>query len=121
MGLDTTHNCWHGPYSSFGDFRKTLAAQIDIDLPLMEGYGGPVSWDLITHKIKPLLLHSDCDGELSSEECKQIAEGLEEICDEFDESKSMYCHDLGYFQDKIKDFMKGCMTAYRRKEKVSFH
>lgn len=38
MGLDTSHNAWHGPYSSFGEWRKWIAKQFNIPLNLMEGF-----------------------------------------------------------------------------------
>ena len=38
MGLDTTHNAWHGSYGSFMVFRKWLAKKLGIPLELMEGY-----------------------------------------------------------------------------------
>jgi hypothetical protein len=38
MGLDTTHNAWHGPYSMFNRYRHWLAEQIGIPLELMEGF-----------------------------------------------------------------------------------
>lgn len=38
MGLDTTHNAWHGPYSSFNNFRRQLAKHYGIPLDLMEGF-----------------------------------------------------------------------------------
>lgn len=38
MGLDTSHNAWHGPYSSFMSWRIWLAKQIGIPLELMEGF-----------------------------------------------------------------------------------
>lgn len=38
MGLDTTHDCWHGPYSSFGRWREEVARAVGVPLPLMEGF-----------------------------------------------------------------------------------
>jgi hypothetical protein len=38
MGLDTSHDCWHGPYSSFMSWREWLAGQIGIPLRMMEGF-----------------------------------------------------------------------------------
>jgi hypothetical protein len=38
MGLDTTHNCWHGPYSSFMRWRQEIARAVGVPLPLMEGF-----------------------------------------------------------------------------------
>ena len=41
MGLDTTHDCWHGPYSSFMRWREEVARAVGVPLWLMEGfYGG---------------------------------------------------------------------------------
>lgn len=44
MGLDTSHGCWHGPYSQFSRWRMWLAKQAGIPLGLMEGFGAWV-WD----------------------------------------------------------------------------
>lgn len=38
MGLDTSHGCWHGPYSMFMRWREWLAAQVGIPLQMMEGF-----------------------------------------------------------------------------------
>lgn len=45
MGLDTTHGCWHGPYSAFGRFREYVARAAGIPLPLMEGFYRPPAQD----------------------------------------------------------------------------
>lgn len=38
MGLDTTHECWHGPYSSFMRWRIEIAHVVGVPLNLMEGF-----------------------------------------------------------------------------------
>jgi hypothetical protein len=38
MGLDLSHNCWHGAYSAFARWREKLAELVGIPLHLMEGY-----------------------------------------------------------------------------------
>lgn len=38
MGLDTTHECWHGSYSAFYRWRKEIAKQVGIPLDLMRGF-----------------------------------------------------------------------------------
>lgn len=39
MGLDTTHGCWHGAYSAFHRWRKTIAFTAGLPpLDLMEGF-----------------------------------------------------------------------------------
>jgi hypothetical protein len=41
MGLDTSHDAWHGPYSMFNRWRTWLASQLGIPLCLMEGFYDP--------------------------------------------------------------------------------
>ncbi len=91
MGLDTTHECWHGAYSAFNRWRTIVARMtLGIELDRMEGFerrllvGGldrkPVSWDPYRNRpIVKLLNHSDCDGEILAEDCLAIAEELEAI------------------------------------------
>ena len=121
MGLDTSHNCWHGPYSSFNNFRKALASQIDIDLNDYAGYGekGIKNLESIPHDIMPLLNHSDCDGELSPDECAKIAKGIDSILASFDEAKAVkYPYN---FKEKALQFRNGCLDAFSKNETVDFH
>lgn len=41
MGLDTTHDAWHGGYMAFNEWRRTLADAAGIPLDLMEGFYEP--------------------------------------------------------------------------------
>jgi hypothetical protein len=119
MGLDTTHNCWHAPYSSFSEFRHSLGRQIGIDLDEYIGYGDKGTKNLtdIQHDLMPLFNHSDCDGELSVEESKQIVKGLNNILDNFNEEvKSSY-----NFKENIIQFRDGCLDAISKNEIVGFH
>jgi len=43
MGLDTTHDCWHGGYIGFNVWRTMLAKAAGIPLGLMEGH---FDWEL---------------------------------------------------------------------------
>lgn len=45
MGLDTTHDCWHGAYSAFMRWRRGIAKAAGIPLDLMEGF-----WSLDEYK-----------------------------------------------------------------------
>lgn len=38
MGLDISHDCFHGPYSQFMRWREWVAKQIGINLRMMEGF-----------------------------------------------------------------------------------
>jgi len=85
MGLDFSEGDAHWSYSGFMRFRRHLAKEIGIHLDAMEGFGfdeSPrtlIKWDRVHDPIVPLLDHSDCDGDLSVEECRTIAPRLREL------------------------------------------
>jgi hypothetical protein len=117
MGLDTTHNAWHGPYSSFNRFRRSLAEQIGIDLTEYYGYGDPDGKDLasIDHDIMPLLNHSDCDGRLTPKECRRIESGLNSILAAFKDTPADFD-----FKESVIQFRDGCKLAADKKEMLKF-
>lgn len=128
MGLDTSHNAWHGSYSSFGRFRDELAKRIGINLDEYAGYnsgwkeGDPLGKDLksIDHPLRDLFDHSDCDGELTPAQCFTIAEGLKMVMDEIkiDEMKDFLVQD---FFENCNQFRDGCLLAYSKNESIDFH
>lgn len=116
MGLDTTHGCWNGPYSSFGRFRKALASELGINLDECIGFGGDkVDLDKLEHDIQPLLNHSDCDGKLTPEEALRVANGLNEIY-----LKLPQHPDYDDLKEKILQFRNGCIAAVKAKEDILF-
>lgn len=119
MGLGTTHNCWHGAYSSFNRFRHSLASQIGINLDEYIGYGEKGTKELysIEHGIQPLLNHSDCDGELNNLEALSIAKGLDNILENFDDKIPADFN----FKERIVQFRDGCLDAVSKHEKIEFH
>lgn len=119
MGLDTTHNCWHGAYSSFNKFRYSLGHQIGIDLNDYAGYSGAGKKDLasIKHGLMPLFNHSDCEGRLTVKECKSIVEGLNNVLENLNPEIK---HDFD-FKDRIIQFRDGCLDAISKKQMVKFH
>ena len=118
MGLDTSHNCWHGPYGAFHRFRKELGNQIGIDIEQYAQYNKAATLDLrdIEHDIIPLLNHSDCDGELTVEESAQIVAGLNAILKNKKESPGADT----YFWDNIIKFRAGCLEAISKNEVIEF-
>ena len=120
MGLDTTHGCWNGAYSSFNKFRHDLANQIGINLDDYAGYGGDKDLESIEHGIMPLLNHSDCDGSLSVEESKSIAEGLAFILDDLTLSPEEEFNPYN-LKFKIERFRNGLLEAIENDEIVEFH
>lgn len=150
MGLDTSHNAWHGPYSSFNTWRREIAKCIGIPLDLMQGFwpeesqtgfmhplglvismtnydaakvqldghikNFPLKWSAFTpNPLHELLYHSDCDGEIEWEKCRDIANELEKLLPLLPD------HPTGFFHDKTKQFIAGCRLAFSRKENIDFH
>lgn len=118
MGLDTSHDAWHGPYSSFMEWRKWLANQIGFNLNEMDGFGGSKPFEQMKHNIRPLLDHSDCDGELSPDECRQIAFGLQQILDALPADEPSEAWSNKWLTER---FMKGCLRAAVANESIDFH
>ena len=97
MGLDFTHDtdpdgystcCPSWPYSAFMRFRRRLAACEGITLDDMRGFSGERpcrEWSEFTTPLKPLLDHSDCDGDLSPEDCATVAARLRQIVEHWPE------------------------------------
>lgn len=84
MGLDTTHDCWHGPYSSFNRFRHFVAGlarkSFDHDYQGLkpENYQG--IWASTPPEIIDVFLgHSDCDGVIKAEHAAALALKLDEL------------------------------------------
>lgn len=118
MGVDIGKAQWS--YSGFGEFRRRLAAAEGIDLGRMAGFGLPADeatpWDAVSTPLRPLLDHSDCDGDLSPEECAQVAPRLAEICESWPEAG-----DLVQDYDRrgglvLAEEMRAAATAGRRLE-----
>jgi hypothetical protein len=88
MGLDFSHGGASWAYGGFARFREALATHEGFNLREMDGFG-PLGrtdwigkpWDTITTDLRPLLEHSDCDGELTPAECRQVAPRLREVID----------------------------------------
>lgn len=86
MGLDIyvvkreyEHAFRAGSYSGFSLFRDVLAAEDNILLDEMYGYSGGKSWESVESALRPILDHSDCDGDLYSHEVVDMIPRLEEI------------------------------------------
>jgi hypothetical protein len=122
MGLDTTHDCWHGPYTAFHRWRALLMrVAYDRDIMTMQGFGGDSLWSSIPHHPKDTLIvllnHSDSDGEIKAKWCGPLADRLEELLPGV---RSRDDDDHSYEQ-RTKQFITGLRRAARKKQKVGFH
>jgi hypothetical protein len=63
MGLDTSHDCWHGAYSAFMRWREKIADAAGLPpLQLMEGFYEPLFHSNIKNTEFPTLFHGIHDG-----------------------------------------------------------
>jgi len=71
----------------------------------------------------PLLNHSDCEGELTPVECKQIAEGIDEILKGISKEEAEHPENTYPFShiNKAKQFREGCLLAHSLNENIDFH
>ena len=143
MGLDTSHDCWHGPYSAFMRWRTMLAAEIGLPLPLMRGFCSsfkampddaiklrdypPIEWpSAASEPLVMLLNHSDCDGEIAWEVCEAIAGRLDEIVETVIKRDGLLAvvgsarADYDGFVAACERFAAGCRKAHAAKENVRF-
>ena len=82
MGIRFSPGGANWSYLGFHNFRTRLAGEAGIKLDQMDGFasGEPfVSWNTIDDDIRPLLNHSDCEGELTPEGCAKVAPRLREL------------------------------------------
>jgi hypothetical protein len=144
MGLDTSHDCWHGAYSAFNRWRDQLAEAAgytghksasgtgytpDIDWGDIEstiGHDLNGKWPAIpvrpSGKPDPLIIllaHSDCGGELHWEFCGALADRLEELLPELDKLEDDNGH-IGNWREKTEQFIAGLREAHKAKENVEF-
>jgi hypothetical protein len=120
MGLDTTHDCWHGAYSSFMDWRSKICEIAGYGyIGSREGFGGKLPWPK-DDPLSLLLAHSDCDGEIKWEDCQAIANRLKELL-----PLLLWPHSgsvlLNYNAERTNTFINGLELAASKKENVGFH
>jgi len=81
MGLDVSCECGAygfraGSYSGFHYWRVKLAKSVGIELDKMSGFGGSVIWTEDEPHYE-LLDHSDCEGEITAQQCEKLLEDFE--------------------------------------------
>ena len=113
MGLDFSHCEAHWGYGGFNRFRVRIINNLGILS------ANPNNWPdflkderLVNDSIYPLLDHSDCDGELTVEECKIVAPRLRELIaawnnDDYDKREAL-------------ELIKGMELAIKNNENLEF-
>lgn len=112
MGLDTSHDAYHGGYGGFHVFRETLArataSELGVDMDWPNSIGLPDGWpeagdqpmdeglrerlamgnftpdEMPPEPIYVLLLHHDCDGVIPAFACSPLADQMERLLPRID-------------------------------------
>lgn len=129
MGLDTSHDCWHGPYGGFSRWRTALARAAGYKVTDEVRLGEPqyeLPWDMFEDKnyqgewdsppgddpLLFLLVHSDCDGVIHPAQGIHIAARLEQLIPLLDDEWTV---------QKTRQFDDGLRKAAEAGEDVDFH
>lgn len=135
MGLKVSHNAFEASYSAFNRFRKFVLISIGGSYPPHEQkdldsdrwyWETDMPFSSETHKgLKEFFCHSDCDGEITPEMCKVVADELDSILpyiktlEEKEPATGQLLAYGGYVQ-VTKDFIAGCREAHRKNEPLEF-
>lgn len=146
MGLDCSHDAFHGAYSAFNSFRQAVAFAVDGSFPphykrdekgnflrdeadrlirdtSLDEESVYTGDDYTQEKYPGLfefLMHSDCDGEISPQSCKIVADDLEPLLVKMpDESFGHIARDGGY-RKVLQRFIDGCRAAHAEGQSLKF-
>lgn len=134
MGLDTTHDCWHGAYSAFSRWRNIVTVAGSFVL-VKEGYHeyADIDWSRLTEAnlqgewdeppedpLVYIIAHSDCDGELPVESLTPLADRLEGLLDKLPNGGDIG-HMRGGYKATTERFIAGLRLAASLNEPVRFH
>lgn len=135
MGLDTSHDCWHGPYSSFNRWRNEVAVaagyaisdfwyvgvNYDSLLATSPDFLGewPEGYD-IGDPLLYLLAHSDCDGVIHPREGRLLADRLDALLPVLADSEVPGPRGTSVFA-ATEQFIAGLRDAAAAGEDVDFH
>lgn len=139
MGLDTSHDCWHGAYLAFMRWRNAL--ELAAGIPQREFDGGhgykwkaaDIDWNSVTlaqlngewdkwpdDPLMILIVHQDCEGKIAAVHCGPLADRLEQLLPKLAEMGNGGGH-IGAYVDETKQFIAGLRAAAEAQEDVEFH
>lgn len=140
MGLDTTHDCWHGAYSAFYRWRNKIAEvagyavwpvkyDYAVNDTVMIDWGHIASenpgyldghWNETPSDILIVLIaHHDCEGEIVAEHCGPLADRLEGLLPLLPDGDGG--GHIGDWREKTQRFIDGLRKAADAGEPVGFH
>ncbi len=138
MGLDTSHDCWHGAYSAFSRWRNEIAMAAGYmvgDVKYENGFTSKtvlVDWGHVTEAnlagqwdatpadpLMVLIAHSDCEGVIKPAQAGPLADRLESLLPKLP-TEDAPGH-IGNWRDKTQAFIDGLRAAAKAGEDVEFH
>ena len=137
MGLDTSHDAFHGAYSAFNSLRQEVAHAIggSYGPHWLRTHHGEIARDKDGYPIRDetlndamfyvpdeitedafpglweFLRHSDCDGEISPEMCMKVADDLEPLLPKMPEGGAGHIARRGGYREVLRKFIAGCRAA----------
>ena len=117
MGLDTSHDCFHGGYGTFHQWRQLICELAGYgNMHTYKGCGGTKPWpSKKKHPLVILLAHSDCDGVIKAKDCGHIVMALQKILPKLDKPEDRM------YLEFTKSWIDGLIDAAMRHEDVDFH
>ena len=141
MGLDVSHDCWHGAYSAFLRWRHKLAEVAGYEIATIrydDGWPSEMEtimldwghlgteehlmgkWDKTPDDpLLVLLVHSDCDGYIYPEQMEPLARRLEELLPLLPKDDDR--GHIGNWKNKTQQFIDGLQYAVMKDEVVEFY
>lgn len=131
MGLDCSHDAFYGAYSAFNRFRQIIAKVMGGSFPPHEDKSlDPNAWywesDDYSKETHPglyeFMTHSDCDGEISPEMCKCVADEMEALLPEIKKHGigAGHIERAGGYRSVAERFIAGCRAAHEANEPLEF-
>lgn len=140
MGLDTSHDCFHGPYSAFGRFRDCIALAAGFEFEPYNFIPGVVRerpalpWDSYTDDnfqgiwetapddiLIVFLAHEDCQGHIDTKHCAALADRLEGLIPKLQTMDlSRFASPYDQIAKRTEQFVAGLRDAAKAGEHVEF-
>jgi len=118
MGLDFSHGEAHWSYSGFMHFRNEITKHLGYTKTLSEMYDDGTYDVMQNEPIWPLINHSDCDGDLTVKEMKQIIPQLREILLVWEKATP---DQTGFYEtNRTKAFIESMEVAIEENEPLEF-
>lgn len=147
MGLDTSHDCWHGAYSAFMRFRLELCkaagyklvddpedVKLRLSFPTLgpprqmpaiwyehewpdERYMGEWGNEVPEDPLVVLIVHADCDGIIPAKWCLPLAKRLQGLAERMPDEGAGH---MPSARKAAVQFAEGLLRAHEAEEDVTF-